>query len=378
MNKHNSVIVEAIHMKQCYLDNQSMFVSCIRVSDLINNDELFGIQYHSKENPSGYQRHLETKNVKAIRKFLYEEVQNPIMPSPIIINFQEGLQFKRFGDSDKSGLLTIDTKGHIIDGQHKFEGFKLAYSEENVKRQKLTDFELPVVILAGFPPIKEVEQFYLINYRQKRLTLDLAQRNYLDLAGNEDTRDLVPNAMKWEVEALKVIDALNEDSDSPWKGRISVPSDSEEEKKQKLYSQSSFIRALKPLFNSHDGKLGGASNEKKIELLKAFWKIVTDVYPECYENPKRYSLMRGVGINSLHRLLNLYDLSTDDDVEISLKDIKNKLTNAKNESFPVKFWLAPSKNKDRTEGDRFASFYSSIHGYISLANHLRYGREEPE
>ena len=283
MNKHNSVIVEAIHMKQCYLDNQSMFVSCIRVSDLINNDELFGIQYHSKENPSGYQRHLETKNVKAIRKFLYEEVQNPIMPSPIIINFQEGLQFKRFGDSDKSGLLTIDTKGHIIDGQHKFEGFKLAYSEENVKRQKLTDFELPVVILAGFPPIKEVEQFYLINYRQKRLTLDLAQRNYLDLAGNEDTRDLVPNAMKWEVEALKVIDALNEDSDSPWKGRISVPSDSEEEKKQKLYSQSSFIRALKPLFNSHDGKLSGASNEKKIELLKAFWKIVTDVYPERSE-----------------------------------------------------------------------------------------------
>ena len=236
-------------------------------------------------------------------------------------------------------------------------------------------------MLSNFDELKEIEQFFVINSRQKKIKTDLAQRHLLRLAQHEETIGLVPKSSKWQLYATKIVDILNEQIENIWKEKIILPSDEKDLRKAKIVTQSSFVSSLRPFFVGK-GAFFDVSKEdpsgKIVQewagLLAKFWKIVSEIYGPAIENPHDYSLMKTVGVYSLHLFLQkeLSRIGAPTEKEV-LERAKELLKQASVEDFPLSFWRSQVPDYLKEEG-RYAGGYSSAAGHNRIAAGIAMGR----
>jgi hypothetical protein len=150
-------------------------------------------------------------------------------------------------------------------------------------RGKYGYVELPIVVLSNFKYEEEVEQFFVINSRQRKIKTDLAQRIYLELSKKDINTRLIPEKDKWQGLAAKIVDSLNENPSSIWYQLIELPNDPKDIRKERLISQNYFIKSLKPFFSGAtkkwDYSSGSYNNGKDIvkectSLLEDYWKMI--------------------------------------------------------------------------------------------------------
>ena len=365
----------AIRIRQREETKQAIYTAVVKAKDFITREtERFVIDYYKREDgiEDGYQRPLTPISVTKIKDYILKEVKNPLLPTSILVNARDRLKFEAI--NDPYGYLTIDQPLFIIDGQHRFEAWKQLMHDEKL-REVLGDYEFPVVILSGFEQIKEIEQFYVINSRQKRIKTDLAQRNFLKLAGNKNTESIIPERSKWTLYATKIVDILNEQiNDSIWHDRIILPSDGSDLRKRKIISQASFVSSLKPMFIGRDAIFAINDDElpklikKWADLVNSYWDTVYKIYPEAIDNLHDYSLMKTVGVFSLHLLLvkiinqkGLKDTILDPKVQTDiLKESKEKIEEAKKHTFKLDFWRSKVSDIKKDRGEYAGSYSSSV------------------
>ena len=365
----------AIRIRQREETKQAIYTAVVKAKDFITREtERFVIDYYKREDgiEDGYQRPLTPISVTKIKDYILKEVKNPLLPTSILVNARDRLKFEAI--NDPYGYLTIDQPLFIIDGQHRFEAWKQLMHDEKL-REVLGDYEFPVVILSGFEQIKEIEQFYVINSRQKRIKTDLAQRNFLKLAGNKNTVSIIPERSKWTLYATKIVDILNEQiNDSIWHDRIILPSDGSDLRKRKIISQASFVSSLKPMFIGRDAIFAINDDElpklikKWADLVNSYWDTVYKIYPEAIDNLHDYSLMKTVGVFSLHLLLvkiinqkGLKDTILDPKVQTDiLKESKEKIEEAKKHTFKLDFWRSKVSDIKKDRGEYAGSYSSSV------------------
>lgn len=246
---------------------------------IISGQELNKLSYvdvRSINNPQGIQRGLSIPRCEKIGEF----IQKPgsIFTNNIIINFNEEMKFEQ-GDYDKSiGYLNIPNKENIawiIDGQHRLRGFD--YSKDK-------DLKVVVTAFINLPKSVQAELFRTINKEQKGINPSLSY----DLIG------LIENVDDVETKAYRIVQALFNDEDSPWKGQIKMlgvgPG---------LTTQANFFSKLLPLLRKDFSNLG---EDKIIGILKNYFSAMKNTYKDIWGS-KKHILTKTLGFGAFMYLL---------------------------------------------------------------------------
>jgi len=380
----------AIETIQKHPSDCQIFTGKIKLKDLLepgNNEEDIRFKIHKWESgqeiEKGYQRSPQQSRINKIKDYLQIEVENPIFPTAILVNARKPLNFERFEIQSKKygkeksdfGKLTINQTLYVIDGQHRIEAFK-----DIMQRKELASrydyIELPIVILSNFGYKEEVEQFYVINSRQKTIKTDLAQRIFMEISKDDIGTKLIKETNKWQMPAITVVDALNADVESEWYELISLPDDDKDMRKERVISQNSFITSLKPFFVGSRQRWNYTSNKfengSKIvkeckKLIDSYWKMIKNVWPECFENKKKFILFKTIGVYSLHIVLadymNGHPNLNEKDI---ISEIEKLLIIARAENrFTPNFWEVG--NAIARERGQNAGAYSSNEGHNRIA-----------
>jgi DGQHR domain-containing protein len=161
-----------------------------------------------------YQRMIKKGRLKRIREYIDA---NGIFPTNIVISL-EGKRHVNFEpwkqtggeEGPKHGTLILTPSyrcAWIIDGQHRL----FAYSGH--PRAKTS--HLNVLAFEGLPASKQAQLFIDINHEQRSVKRSLLQELYAELNWDAEDDDKRVNAI-----VSKAVQALNEDKESPFYGRI--------------------------------------------------------------------------------------------------------------------------------------------------------------
>ena len=358
--------LNALKLNQPTKKDQSIFITSIKVKYLID-ETYFKVNWWQREkmgsSDQGYQRIPLEGRKKKIVKYL-ENYSNPIFPTNILINSRSPLHF--LSKNNDIGELVIDSYPcWIVDGQTRIEGFKLAIEE--LKLEEVLEYDMPITILSNFELYDELEQFFILNSTQKKVSTDLAQRLKLEIAKSDPKKyETLGIGEMWELRALKVVDLLNKKNDSyVWQGRIRLPNT--QKSPINIINQNSFITSLKPLFK--DGIMENFKPELAHEALKNYWDALKRFFPDAFLKPKEYVIQKTPGVFSLHSLANKIFQSLlhkkKDFTENNIKELLNKAFDG--EQSTSDFW--------RRDGSG-AALYGSMKGFMRLADSFK--RNLPE
>lgn len=279
-------------------EGTQMYVGTMRVDDILRVGRVD--EWKDEEGTvTGYQRAPETARTGKVAQYLRSD-PHPLMPTSVLLSYRGRL--KTMGHGNGSVSVSIDDSDSlwIVDGQHRIFGFKRAIEELGIER--LRDYALPVVIVENPSVEAEASQFRIINETMKKVRTDLARRLLaisVAARGVDGRRHMRETGRLWEATAVEIIQVLNTDDDSPWKGRIQPPNT------RKLPShvvrELSFSTSLKPLLNKMPYRNWTA--ERLSRVLKAYWRAWQSLAPEAFEEPQDYVLLKTPGVFSLHQLL---------------------------------------------------------------------------
>lgn len=365
-----TIKVPALRIHQKEGEGKAIYVARVTVKELASRRrERFDVRYYARVNgkDSGYQRRPTPSKLSKIKDFIDKETDAPLFPTSIVVSTENELEFDEINRG--YGLLTLKPKLYIIDGQHRFEAWGDLMDSHVYK--ELEDYEIPLVVLSGFEEIDEVAQFHIINSRQTKVKTDLAHRHYLALSKSKKTAGLVREEDTWIPRANVVANQLNEEIDGVWKVQMLNANETMPDIRRKLpIGVSGFASSLKPLFAK--GKLFSdpTNQDNNAKFLAKFWEVASEVWPEPFENPKDYVLMKTVGTYSMHLLL--LELNNDyKDQNVLLEKVKSKLLEAKEKGYTSDYWFIRrhlSDNRKRT--GKFAAANSSASGHVQIMTSL--------
>ena len=256
----------------------------------------------------GYQRPEKQKHVKQIQEYL--DSKDPLFPNGLILALPPEVKWRSSrGPTTSDGLAVAGTleipvasdpngprPAWIVDGQQR----SLALSRTKNRR-------LPVPVAGFVAPTLEVqrEQFLRVNTVQPLpigLVTELLPEITRVPSARMATRQL-PSAL---------VDMLNRDGESPFRGIIRRASTETDAKKSAYVTDTSLVEAIRESIESPSGILfpyrniatGTTDTEGIRRALIAYWGAVHDVFGEAWAKPATESrLMHGVGIRAMGRLM---------------------------------------------------------------------------
>ena len=277
-----------------------IYVSTLPAHQLI---ERCTIDRWTPENTEGYQRLPDERRLSGGRgsvvRYLMKELG--CFPTSVLLNVRGDLSFETELDLGWCALgeVTIgdDEKLWLIDGQHRVEALKRAV-------ERNADFEeYPVIVsLLRLPKrFDELMLFYIVNRRQRSVPTDLAYRHLQRMLWEKGTEWLYELEGRRGVRlglATEIVDYLNEDPRSPWRGRVRRVG--EDRREEHIIHDKSLIRSVAEILK--EKVFEGMSIRELADLLTDFWNAVSEVYPRAFMEPRGYTLLATPGIFSLHML----------------------------------------------------------------------------
>lgn len=340
-----------------------MYIATIKARDLIDTNKFTvdvwdPTQKGGLEDEQGYQRHVDKNRAREISKYL-RETPNASFPSALTLSSRHNLAFD--STDGVHGMLTIgehinEFPIYIIDGQHRIAGLRHAIEEHDAD---LGNMDIACTLLANYDKIEEVRQFFDLNTLQKKVSTDLAQQLMRDLVKQDPARHSMYKEAKqlWKVQALGIVDALNEESGSAWKDKIKVPHKVEDEKTRKsVVGQTSMVTSLRPLLTA-----ATMSADTAREVVSNYWKAIQNVFPGAFVNPKDYVIQKTPGVFAFHMILPSLVIKLGVD-NTSVKNFEEMLKTIPDhdEDITVDFWRSDTKYG--------ASQYGSMKGFRLLAD----------
>ena len=251
----------------------------------IKSDKIKGVTFvpviqKSRKTPlneiveGGYQRPGSLLRMRAFAKFLGENPDS-VVP-PILISGRGNWQFHPRENEQSSGHIVIQDKAAIVDGQHRVGGFVYLYESEDDVR------DVSFILLPDLTTDDETREFVVVNNSQKGVPKPLTA--YL-----EDSEDA---QIAW---------GLNEESDSPFKGKITRTT----MERSKLFALHSVAKQVNRLFSL--GEVQDLDVNQKIEFMSRFWTIIGDHLDEKWSDIEKLDA-GGARRDFEHKLLELTGL----------------------------------------------------------------------
>lgn len=239
-----------------------------------------------------YQRMISKNRLKLIRQYISDK---GIFPTNIVVNLEKKcIDFQRIKqetsseESDTSGtsgwlhLRPAFKSAWIIDGQHRL----FAYSGH----PRAKSGHLAVLAFEGISPSTQAQLFVDINAKQKSVKPSLLQELFAELHWHAESPLIRVQAI-----ISKAVQILDEDNDSPLRGRIQT-SDATKDTKRCISLTSVFKAIEKQGFYvvreqqghvAEWGPLWAFSNENTLKrtttVIKGWLAIVRDAAPDWWE-----------------------------------------------------------------------------------------------
>jgi len=275
-----------------------IYIGSITVADL----EKATLDRWTRENKQGYQRAPSEPRFGtgrgSIVRYLLKELG--AFPTSILINIRGDMKFelkRKISDNVEIGEVTIsdDDKPIIIDGQHRWEALKRA----SMTKPELKDYPLPVSIMNLKEKFEEMVHFYIVNSRQRKIPTDLVYRQLqifsqkAVLGGKDWLKDVIlgPRERRAALASF-IVDYLEEAPNSPFYNAIQYVGEKKEP--HHLLRDFSLSRFISKILI--EKALSGLGPEKFAGLLADYWSAIKELYPDCFEKPREYRLLKSTGI----------------------------------------------------------------------------------
>ena len=206
--------------------------------------------YLNQDTTNGYQRPGKKSRMNQLKRYLQDNPHRLI--PPVILSARGAWKFS--GDG-LIGVLTLNGKAAIIDGQHRMGGIVAQYEEDG--EPKLIDF----ICFADLSLEDEIYEFITINGEQRGVPKAL--NTYLK--GDEFAE------LAW---------ALNEDDDSPFKGKIFRTKGDQ----HTYFALHSIAKNIQRTF-AH-GAFKDLNFDDKLETLKRFWTSIAKHNADAWSDMK--------------------------------------------------------------------------------------------
>lgn len=260
--------------------NLTLYTTSLKVSDLLKPN-FYSVETLDSDDDSdkGYQRLLNKARAKKLANYIVDgiETQDAFLPTSIFIATDKNISF-----NEKTNTISFDINligpFSVVDGQHRIEGLKMA-SQAN---PKVLDFEIPVNIATGLPKIAQMCHFLIVNTTQKSVDKSVEQRIYARLTRVLEVEH-IPSLPKWITRAvkkgeddlaLKFVDFLNQEDDSPWNGRIEMAN---QDNGDASVNQKSFVKSIKQYVLTAGNPLSVQSSDKQLKIFLNYWKAISNI-----------------------------------------------------------------------------------------------------
>jgi DGQHR domain-containing protein len=260
---------------QLTLYSTSLKVSDLLIQNFYNVDTLDP----DDDNDKGYQRLLNKARAKRLADYIIngQETKDAFLPTSIFMATDKNIDFNPTNNTIE---IDIDTIGgfSVVDGQHRVEGLRMAAEKDT----RVLDFEVPVNIAINLPKIAQMCHFLIVNTTQRSVEKGVEQRIYQRLTQALEIED-IPNLPKWISKtidkgeddlALRYVDFLNSDPDSPWLNKIKMAN---KESNEGSINQQSFVKSIKKYVLVANNPISIQTADKQHKIFLNYWKAITNI-----------------------------------------------------------------------------------------------------
>ena len=311
----NKVKRDAIHFNQ---NGSKLSIITLNAEDLIEYTKVdhFNSSASLVDEEQGYQRTPGNRRVVKFGNFLDKKAskkENFPMPTAILLSDRDcDLEI-----GDNYITFPTDTKFNIIDGQHR----KLALEHAINKKKNLDirNYEYAAVLMHDMDKLQEMKQFQVVNGEAKSVNTALVNMILTQLhLGNEE---IDPKNI-WKVIAVKTIKRLNEDKDSPWFQRVTMPDQKRYKSKEwksnpekehhRIVGATGFITSLSPVISYLESgrwrsEFESVDHNSKVddlyEILISYWSAISTVMNPAFVKGNNYVVQKSPGLFAFHKLL---------------------------------------------------------------------------
>lgn len=259
----------------------TLYATSLKVRDLVR-EHFYNVETLDPidDNDKGYQRLLNTARAKKLADYVIkgQDSKDAFLPTSVFLATDKPLTFNK-----ENNTLEIDSVSigpfSVVDGQHRLEGLKMAAEKD----ERVLDFEIPVNIAANLPKIAQMCHFLIVNTTQKSVDKSVEQRIIARLSDALDVEDM-PSLPKWilntvekgEVEkAIKYVDYLSDNAESPWFNKIQMANDSGD---GTTINQRSFVKAIVKYVLTANNPLTALKDfEKEKKIFLNYWKAIASI-----------------------------------------------------------------------------------------------------
>jgi DGQHR domain-containing protein len=355
--------VPALQLQQSH---HRLFLASFNARDLVR---LTTVDYYRSnlqpdDDTQGYQRPPERSRITRIGTYLLKELGDGLFPTAVVLAARQPIAF----DSARQTIrLSPKYPLQVIDGQHRVAGLRYAIEEKG--HEEFGDFMVPAVIVEVADRVTEMNQFRIINGTAKSVRTDLVN-SILTATASARGEEAIKDVDRWKVVITKVVDRLNRESASNWKGRVIMPDETGLPKAAngKIVRATSFMTSLKPIYvwMRELGFFQGMDTDGEAERIAAiiidYWNALSEVNPEAFSEPHEYVIQKTPGLFALHLLLQEHLLPVTYRARRSWsKETFVDMLKESPEITDPRFWHV---------GEGRASAYGSMKGFSELADLL--------
>ncbi|MBS7838030.1 DGQHR domain-containing protein [Wohlfahrtiimonas chitiniclastica] len=302
MTQHTLTKIPALEFIQ---HDRKMYLFAAKASQLW---KLLDVNKKVKDKDEGYQRAFSNNRGAAIQKFIQDG--GVIAPS-LIVSLEDVIY------QDGSLCLSSNSKGWVIDGQHRLRGAEQAAKDD-------IDIDLAVVAFLDLLEEDQVVQFVTINKEAKGVPTSL----YYDLMelhskkfNNKKPADIAKE------KAVEIARFLTKDQNSLFFDRIAFQGTP----RKGEISLNNFVRKIYPLLNTNGG-LSLYTQMDIVKILNNYFNALKEVFPN--EFYKKYTFFNTLGFGAvINAFMDVFLYTTKEYASFQTKDIVNILRRIENFSF---------------------------------------------
>lgn len=342
-----------------------MFFIALPVKDIFEKFNL-GVDLWKEGHNEGYQREISKSRANSFKRYIAKT--GGFCPVSATLNFRDKIKFKPEKDNFGKLIFPEKPKIWIVDGQHRLEGIKAGLDEYP---EIFWNLQVPMVLMNEEDVYNEAAQFYIINKTQKGVRPDLAQRLLVQVKEEgkipiEELPSKITKGVEWVPAAIKITDNLNNREGSVWFKKIKLPNT---KNPNWIITQKSFADSLEPLIDK--GILSSYEPDEIAEILDLFWRVIKEIYPSAFTDPKDYVIQKTTGVFVLHKLFQ--DILGYSIYDGKLK--KEKLVQILKNMDPVfngNYWASRGyAGQKGTNKKSFALFYQELRDILNRGNQKR-------
>ena len=258
----------------------NLYLTYVTPEDLFA-DDFYTVDELEPSTQDGFQRILDDGRANRLARHLTEANPEGYAHLPTTVFLATD---KRVTYDEESNILEFDTEDvcpfSVVDGQHRIEGLRRAIDREDDLRR----FQLPVTIATNLDHTHQMYHFYIVNTTQVPVDSSMRQqitRRFTDMQGVEDL-PYMPFWLEREIgrgrdaRALRIVEALNMDPNSPLMGRIQMANDPDSRNKIR---QSSIVNLFKSEVLTPSNPLAGQETdpERQARILINFFRAADEI-----------------------------------------------------------------------------------------------------